>query len=175
MTRKLTASSGKLRLTPRQQRAAALLADGKMTKRAVASEVGISEHTMHEWLNQPAFNTRVEQIVEQVRKRILQKGIADRVERVRRLGDIVRRLEVALDVPGVEEKAADLVALLKEYRATLQQAAQEVGQWTERREVSGTLELTNAEQPASIITARIDELAAKRDERRLVDVEASGA
>lgn len=45
----------------------------------------------------------------------------------------------------------------------------------QRTELSGSLEITNTDTtPAALITARIDELAAKRDERRMIDTEATG-
>lgn len=206
MTTKLTTGSGKLSLTPRKERAAFLLADGKLTKRDVAREMGVSEVTLHKWINDPVMIERVAVIGEEIRRRILEEGIADRVERVRRLGDVARRLEQVVEERGAEgrpggpyrhvagystgtmvrtvkfspegdevELFAVDTGMLKEYRATLQQVAQEVGQWTEKREVSGSVEITEgASTPASLIVARIDELAAKRDERRMIDAESMG-
>lgn len=44
----------------------------------------------------------------------------------------------------------------------------------QKTELSGSMEITDAaSQPSALIMARIDELAAKREERRLIDTEAS--
>lgn len=141
-----------------------------MTKKDVAREIGISERTMHTWLDWEEFNARVGVVVDELRARILTTGIADRVYRVQKLGKMADKLERVIDVVTLPDPA-----LHKEYRETLKQAAQELGQWTEKREVTGSIEITDGDKtPAALITERIDELAAKRAERLMIDVEASG-
>lgn len=150
-----------------------LLAEGQMTKRAVAADVGVSEQAIQNWFDDPLFVALVDKRTEEVRKRILSTGIADRIQRIRKLARLTERIEEAMEGDDIVLMVDKGVS--KEYRETLKQVAQELGQWTEKRELSGSLEITNTDTtPAALITARIDELAAKRDERRMIDTEATG-
>lgn len=168
-------------LTPKQDQAARLVAEDRRPDREIAAQCGVAERTLERWKKLPAFMARVAEHREAWRDEELQKGIADRVERIRGYEDRRARLyrvmqaraEQHADVPGgdtgllirqvklvkvydaeagdepgtdvlysakksveVEEYAID-TGLLKELRDLERQAAQDLGQWTEKKELTG--------------------------------------
>lgn len=125
-------------------------------------EVSVSRKTLHNWRQIPAFAARVEERRKAQRDAIEARGIADKQNRIGYLNarhaalrQIVQERgedESMADVPGgktgymvrtmraigvgnlqqtIVEYAVD-TALLREFRAHEQQAAQELGQWVEK-------------------------------------------
>lgn len=163
--------------TRKRERAAALVADDALTDEQIATEVGIGRATLTRWKRQAEFRAQVDALVAETHAQLLAEGIANKQNRLDALNDAHQRMEQVIaeraadpalaDVPGgttglivhtyrqvgwgaeaqlVDEYAVD-TATLKERRATLQQAAQEVGEWTERKDV------TTAGQPLNIMDA----------------------
>lgn len=154
------------RWTEQRVNAAALVAEDKSTDDQIAKQSGVDRRTLTRWKSEPAFQERVKSIVEAAREAVMTQGIADKVNRVRRLDEHWKSMQALIearaektkrDVPGAStglvvrrEKetkwGTDIeaqfdAALLAELRATEMQAAKELGQWTEKSDV------TSAGQP----------------------------
>lgn len=150
--------------TKAREKAALLVAEDARTDEEIATAVGVGRTTLHTWKQQPSFMARVEQHVATFREKIVARGIAERQNRVDALNDRWGRMQrviearaaehwenpavagaeeglhvrtVKLSATGkeVEEYAID-TPLLKEIRAHEEQAAKELGQWTERQDVT---------------------------------------
>jgi hypothetical protein len=149
-----------------RERAAFLVADGKLSEELIAAELGIGRRTLVTWKGQAQFKARVAEILKDVSEQLRAKGLADRQNRLDALNDrhermkevIRQRAESLKDVPGggntgllvrqvkgigkgedfqvVEEYAVD-TGLLREMREHEKQAAIELGEWTEKREHTG--------------------------------------
>ena len=157
--------------TPPRTRAAELVADDDLSDEQIAATVGVSRRTLHTWRQHPEFMARVQERREAQRKAIEAKGIADKQNRIAFLNErhaALRQVvqergehESMADVPGgktgyvvrtmraigvganqqtIEEYAID-TGLLKEFRAHEQQAAQELGEWVEKKDT--TLDATD--------------------------------
>jgi hypothetical protein len=148
-----------------REKAAALLADGELTDREIAAQVGVDRPTLWRWRQHPDFAARVRSILERAAEELERHAIA---LKNRRMAGYDRRWRALQQV--IEERAADpsmegvpggrtglLVrtlktvgsgeaarqveeyrldaALLKELRELERQAAEEAGQWTTRAEV----------------------------------------
>jgi len=153
-------------LTKKAERAAQMVAEDEVSDEQIANRAGVSRQTLGKWKRHPVFAARVEVILAEYREKIVAEGIANKQNRVDALNDrwykmgrviAERATDSAIqDVPGgktglvirqlkqigagreaqvVEEYAVD-TALLKELRAHEQQAATEVGQWTEKQDVT---------------------------------------
>lgn len=137
-----------------------------MSDEQIAERVGVTRDAITSWKLAPEFQARISEHVEAQREACMSEGIADRRNRVRRLGDTWERLqqvirERAVELDGaaagggtgllvhqvkgigkgesfrvVDEYAVD-TGLLAELRQIEKQAAQELGQWVEKGELSG--------------------------------------
>lgn len=150
------------RWTGRRERAALLVAQDELSDQAIADSLGIAERTLERWKRNPVFAERVQALIEQIRAAILVEGIADQVERVKRQNDRWDRIQRLLDaraeanadltggetglvvrevtyLPGgaTRERHEFDAAVMREARELEKQAAQELGQWTEKRELTG--------------------------------------
>jgi putative insertion element HTH domain-containing protein len=151
--------------TSKRERAAALVAEDRLTDEDIADELEITRRTLANWKKTPTFQARVDEIVEEVKAALIARGILDRQNRLNALNDrqkrmtevIRQRAENLKEVPGggntgllvrqvkgigkgedfqvVEEYAVD-TGLLREMREHEKQAAIELGEWTEKREHS---------------------------------------
>lgn len=149
-----------------QVEAAQLLAEDDLTDEEIAAKVGISRRQLTNWKQHPDFRKRIEEITARMGDAALRHGIARRNRRLRALDDRWRRMQQVIDeravdpemraVPGGRTgllvhnvksvgkgddfQVIDLyevdVALLRELREHEKQAAQELGQWTERRDMT---------------------------------------
>lgn len=157
--------------TSRREKAARLVAEDELSNEQIAAEVGVKRQSLDRWKQHPDFRARVVSILVDIRAAILQEGIAIRENRIKALNErharmrqvIAERAEApeTLDVAGGRTglivhnvkgvgkgddfQLIDLyevdTGLLKELREHEKQAAQEVGQWTEKREVLGKIKL----------------------------------
>lgn len=151
--------------TVKRDRAAVMVAADVMTDEDIASDLSISRQTLARWKNEAKFKARVAAIVEETRKALVARGIVEKQNRLNALNDrwdrmkrvIEQRAEVHSDYAGggdtglivkqtkgigkgedfqvIEEYAVD-TGLLKELREHEKQAAQELGQWTEKTDIT---------------------------------------
>lgn len=148
-------------LSPKMERAAGLVAEDQQSNEAIAAAIGIKRQTLDLWKRRPDFAARVEAIRQQWRAQIEQEGIANRQNRIAALNDRWRKLQQIIEAraadptmtapgsdtgllvrtykPGkyktVEEYRVD-VGLAAELRAHEKQAAEELGQWTKKTDVT---------------------------------------
>lgn len=153
-------SAPPLQWNERRERAAWLLAEDELTDEQIAADCGIARATLATWKRHPDFNERVAENVAKLGANIAGIAIARRRNRVLRLQDMIDRLERviharALAADTAEEQTGLIVskphfnvfgeesreykfdaALVREYRATLEMAAKELGQLTEKVELT---------------------------------------
>jgi transposase-like protein len=155
------------RWTAKTKEAAQLVARGELTYQEIADKVGVSRQTIFLWRSDPRFAGRVEKLRAREQSEVYGRGIALRENRVRALTDRWNRLRRIIEARADDPKMAEAAggntgllahtvksvgsgdnamivdhyevdaALLKELREHEKQAAQELGQWTEKREVTG--------------------------------------
>jgi hypothetical protein len=171
-----------------KEKAAVMLARGD-TIAQTAAAVKVNEKTVDDWKHIPEFSARVQQNIAAFRERFLRHGLARRENRIAKLTELFERQESIVKERGVElkkkavaggasglvcetwkqlgsgedaqlipEYAAD-TGLSREMRGTLQQIAQEVGQWTDKHvvDMSATVTTYDAERLKNLSD---DELAA---------------
>lgn len=156
-----------LQWSKRHEQAAVLVADDRLTDEQIAEQVGISARMLYIWKAHPEFAAKVAEHVEKFAAVTLKRGIARRERRVEALNDRWQRMQRVIDErsedPGVSHVAGGTTglivhdvkgvgkgedfqlidiygvdtALLKELREHEKQAAQELGQWTEKQEHTG--------------------------------------
>lgn len=143
-----------------RERAAYLLAEDALTDTEIAREVGISRETLNQWKRRAEFQERMSEHIAKLGLALLDQGIARKRNRIARLQRIVDRIEHVIEARAasaeIDEEASGMVAskpifsalgdlereykfdaaLVREYRATLEQAAKELGQLTEKVEVA---------------------------------------
>jgi len=180
------------RWTGRRERAALLVAQDELSDQAIADSLGIAERTLERWKRNPVFAERVQALIEQIRAAILVEGIADRVARVKRQNDRWERIQRLLDaraeanadltggdtglvvrevtyLPGgaTRERHEFDAAVLRELRELEKHTAQELGQWTEKKELTGKdggpLEV-KVDDARERLIARLASLAERRRE-----------
>jgi hypothetical protein len=163
----MAANVSEFRWSATRIRAAVLVAEDRLTDIEIAAEVGVSERQLERWKGHPEFAARVDAHVKAADAKIARLGIARQMRRVQAQDDRWRRMQAVIDAragdpelsaaPGgdtgllvrqqkalgggdnfqvVEEFAVD-TGLLRELRELEKQAAQELGQWTDRHEYSG--------------------------------------
>lgn len=151
--------------TAPREKAAVLVAEDEQTDKAIAAAVGITERTLERWKQHPTFTARVAEHVQALEAEMLKFSIAKRRKRVAALDDRWKRMQaliaaraedLAEDIGGgdtgllvhqvraigngenqqiIDQYAVD-TGLLKELREHEKQAAQELGQWTEKTDVT---------------------------------------
>jgi hypothetical protein len=148
--------------------AAQRVADGRQTDEEIAAEAGVHRKTLHLWKHRPEFAARVAELTAALEAAVLKTGIADRRRRVEAMNRRWEGMQRVIDeraadpdmqsVPGgstgllahdvkiigagdsaekVDVYEVD-TGLLRELREVEKQAAQDLGQWTEKREHTGT-------------------------------------
>lgn len=152
--------------TRAREKAAQLVADDALTNEQIAASVGVIRQTLDLWKLRPEFQARVASIVAAYADAIKGEGIANVKNRVAAQNDRWERMKAVIaeravsdemaNVPGgktgllvhtykmaggkepvvMDEYAVD-TGLLSEMRAHEKQSAQELGQWTEKQEVTG--------------------------------------
>lgn len=153
-------------LSPAQALAAIALGQGK-THEEAATAADVKRATVERWLKQPAFKATVDAEAQRIRDAIRAEGIANRQNRIDALNRRQQLMDQVIaeravdptmqniaggktglmvrsfrgvgkgeDFTLVEEYTVD-TGLLKEMREHEKQAAQDLGQWTEKREVAG--------------------------------------
>lgn len=149
-----------------KSKAVQLLADDRLSDEQIATDLGISRQTIARWKLIPEFRDKLNELRDAIEESIVSHGIARKMRRVRALNDRWERMQQVIaeraadqevqEVPGgktgllvrnvksvgkgEDAKLIDLyevdTALLKELRDHEKQAAQELGQWTEKKDVT---------------------------------------
>lgn len=150
----------------RREKAAVLVAEDEVPDHEIATRCGVNKATLERWKQHPAFRERVAEHGARLEAAALRYAIAKRRKRVEQLDNDLAALNAiqaarAEDpamaaIPGgatglilrtikiigtgkatqtVEEYTPD-TALLKTKAALLKQAAQELGQWSEKRDLT---------------------------------------
>lgn len=152
--------------TRKTEQAALLVAQDTQSDEAIAAACGVSKVSLEMWKRRPDFAARVQEHVAAFAEAIRGRGIAERQNRVDALNDRWQRMQRVIEdramehdgeAPGagtgllvrqekllgtgrhaqrIVEWAVD-TGLLNELRQHEKQAAQELGQWSEKREVTG--------------------------------------
>jgi hypothetical protein len=148
--------------THRTEQAALLVAEDQLTDDAIAARLRINKVTLERWKQRTDFRARTQEHVAAFREAIRVRGIAERQNRVNALNERWRLMQQVIAAraadesmtgaghetgllvrtykPGkyrnVEEYRFD-AALLAELRAHELQAARELGQLVEKRELTG--------------------------------------
>jgi hypothetical protein len=147
--------------------AAALLADDNLTDEQIAEQAGISRRTLARWKDHPEFVAQVQQVVGQLERAALRLAIAQRRKRVARLNTDWLKLQQVRDERGTDPKMVGIpggqtgllvhreraigtgrnqtiideyevdTGLLKALLDHEKQAAQELGQWSDKLEHGG--------------------------------------
>jgi hypothetical protein len=84
------------RWTEGRERAAALLAEDRLSDEDIANLVGITRQALQKWKARPEFMARVDGIVEKIRIAVEAEGIANKVNRVALLNDMWRRQQAVI-------------------------------------------------------------------------------
>jgi hypothetical protein len=138
-----------------------------LTYPAIAEKVGISRATLSRWRDKPEFAARVTEHMEEFRELVRRRGVARMERRLDALNDRWNRMRQVIDDRAIDPKmqavpggTTGLIAhnikgvgrgedfqlvdvyevdtgLLRELREHEKQAAQELGQWLEKREITG--------------------------------------
>lgn len=145
----------------RKEEAAILIAADEHTDEQIAAKVGMSRSGLFRWKQDPAFQARVRGLAEELRESVKHQGIAVLTNRIRTLDKLTEKMLAVFEargadptmkeVPGgptgllvreikfdkatgqkIETYAVD-TGTVAEIRACQKQAAQELGQWAERK------------------------------------------
>jgi len=117
-------------LSPQREKAARLVAIGGQSVEEIAAEVGVTRQAVWRWQQLPEFKVRVRLVEAELDAEVYRTGLAKRRNRVTALDALATRLKRAVSVPKPNP------ALVREYRETLRQIAQELGQLTHRVDMS---------------------------------------
>lgn len=176
----------------RREQGALLLAEDRYPDRVIAEKLGISEQSLNKWKKEENFAARVAEITVAYADRALKFGLARRERRLQVLSDLHERVQTVIDerasdasmvsVPGggtgllvrnvksvgkgegcqiVNEYTVD-TSLLRELRAIEEQIAKELGQWTEKQELT-TPPLRSEEPQMDLSKLSLEELKIMRE------------
>ena len=151
--------------TKQREKAAWLKAEGDLSEYEIATQCGVSRETIQVWARSPEFQARIDEHVAEILKALRSTGIGNVANRIKRLDRDWKKLQKIVearaaaadpDIPGmdtghithtekmigqgpmaqvIDEYRVD-VATLKELRDIEKQAAQELGQWTEKQDLT---------------------------------------
>jgi hypothetical protein len=152
----------KFRWSHKSRMAAELVAEDELTDAEIAEKVGIGVRTLYRWKRAPAFVAEVDTLVEDFRRVVTRCAVARLDRRVAALNDLWNGLFEIIEARAADPAMADVPGgttgllvrrvkavgraddsqrietyeldhrLLAQIRAVEKQAAQELGQWTER-------------------------------------------
>lgn len=143
---------------PDRVKAAELLAEGKLSDEKIAESLDIHRRTLDRWKTVVVFRDRVAELCHELADKLAAEGVRLKVNRLRNLQNRVDRMHRLIearaedlkdDIAGGETgllvrdyKHGGTVykfdaALLRELREHEKQAAIELGQFTEKRELEG--------------------------------------
>lgn len=145
--------------TEKRIKAAQLVAEDELTDQQIAEALKIGRKTLSRWKIEPLFRERVKQIIVEMADALAAKGVRLRENRLKNLQARVDKMMALIEARGSSEEMQDVAggetgllvreikhlgfvfkfdaALLREMREHEKQAAQELGQWLEKKEISG--------------------------------------
>jgi hypothetical protein len=153
--------------TPERIKAAELCALGGRTRQQIATEVGITIRQLARWKEGIEFQQRVDERIKEWQQKVKNSGIAVKENRIARLNRRVRLMEQVISERAADPKNQEVAGgstgllvyhkvsigigklnkiqdewevdtgLLKELREHEEQTAREMGQRTEKHEVTG--------------------------------------
>lgn len=159
-------TSGVLGFHRKADLAAYMVAEGEASYSAISATCGLTRNTLARWRHRPDFQARVEAIRAEFRDHVRRRGIAVRERRVaaynrrwQAMHALIEARAADPEMEGVPGGDTGLVVkevkgigsgdtfrqvdtytfdagLLKELRELERQAAEDLGQWTEKREVT---------------------------------------
>lgn len=148
-------------------KAAVLVAEDEINDEDIAAECGIGRTTLHEWKQIKTFQDRVAEHLAELDRQMMRYAISKRRKRIGKLQRALDRVEQvideraedmrhndAADTPGASSgllvskpifsHSGELAyewkfdsALVREYRALMEQTAKELGQLQDRLEITG--------------------------------------
>lgn len=133
------------RLTKRQAEAVILLADDILTDEQIASKIGRSRKWLVEQKRKIEFRAAIDEAREEIRRAVLNQGIADKVWRMQRLGETWDQLDelqrerglITTETRRFGETEVETEyfneGLIRQKRGVLDDAAKEMG---ERKQVN---------------------------------------
>lgn len=174
----------------KRERAAQLVAEDLMADTKIAAEVGVELRTLTLWKSVPAFKQRVAELVGVLREQIMQQGVANLATRIRSADERWRKLQAVIDAraqasqldseevgrpAGAEtglivltsvSKQGDKIyavdtGLLAEMRNLEMHVAKQLGQWTEKSDVTSAGGPIGSDLDDDRLLARIEELRAR--------------
>jgi hypothetical protein len=148
--------------TRRTEQAALLVAEDQLTDDAIAARLRINKVTLERWKQRTDFRARTQEHVAAFREAIRVRGIAEQQNRVNALNERWRLMQQVIAARAADEsmkgaghetgllvrsykpsKTGRVIeeyrfdaALLAELRAHEKQAAEELGQWTKKTDVT---------------------------------------
>lgn len=148
--------------TAKHAEAVLLVAEDTLTDTQIAEQVGISRRTLADWKKDKFFQETLDGVITEIRTALLRRGIARLDRRLARWDKTWRDLQSVIEARATEmrgscaggntglvvlrEKPAGMDGTIEEYvvdtgllaelRALEMQASKELGQWTERRDVT---------------------------------------
>ena len=164
------------RWTQKSESAAALIVQGELRLAQIGERVGVDRRTLYEWRNDPIFHARVDEETERYRSEVNRIGLAKMECRLNALNDRWMALQRVIidrgldpEIQGVPGGSTGLlvkqvkgvgrgenfelvttyrldVGLLRSLLDLEKQAAQELGQWTNRTE--GAIKPVHVDQAA---------------------------
>lgn len=119
-----------------KERAARLQAESGLGTDAVAAEVGISPATLWRWNKLLEFRERVREINADLDVEAYRTVLARKRNRVVKLADMANHVEGC-----IRRSRKPSPSLIREWRGLYEQIARELGQWQDKLELSGGLEV----------------------------------
>ncbi len=105
-----------------------MISEGKK-RREVAEALDIAVTQVSEWTRDKRFDFKVQEFCVQTQTAMMKEGIRVKANRLDLLEKHARRMDTLLDENGFDAKIS------RELREYLKQAAIEMGEWTEKKEV----------------------------------------
>ncbi len=166
------------------EKAAVLVAEDARSDEQIAAQLGITRSTLATWKSRPEFAARVDEISGEFAEVALKRGIARKAYRVNTLANIHSKLLTVMEERAVDPDLANIpggktglvvrkavvsagvlvgyefavdIGWIRELRAVQEQAAKELGQLVEKREVKiRSLKDLSDEELDAIIGADMD-------------------
>ncbi len=110
-----------------------LLAEDRLTDAAIAKKVNVSASTLYSWKRHPDFNDKVATLRDELIERARRSGLARLDRRMEAYTDRHKRMTRLVKAKDAEFDPT----LYRELRELEKQIAQDVGQFAEKREISG--------------------------------------